>query len=190
MADPHDTTEILAALCRGDAKDLNQLVETVYQELRQLAAGFLARESPGHVLQPTALVHEAFLRLARQEDVSWQGRSHFLAIGAQAMRRILVDQARARLSQKRGGGGRRVSLDEEMVISTERMDDVLVLDELIEKLEELDPIDSKIVELRFFAGMNMQEIAEVVGKPKRTVERKWTAIRAWLRRELSEEQTL
>jgi RNA polymerase sigma factor (TIGR02999 family) len=188
MAHANDTTEILAALCRGEDKDVHRLAEMVYDELRQLAASYLSRENPGHLLQPTALVHEAFLRLARQEDVSWQGRSHFLAIGAQAMRRILVDQARARLSKKRGGGGRRVSLNENMVISTDRMDDVLALDESIQKLESLDPVDARIVELRFFAGMNMDEIAEAVGKPKRTVERKWTAIRAWLRRELSEEQ--
>lgn len=187
-ADPNDTTEMLAAICRGDTKDLNRLAETVYAELHRLAAGYLSRENPGHVLQTTALVHEAYLQLARQKDVSWQGRSHFLAIGAQAMRRILVDHARARLAQKRGAGGRRLSLDEDMVISTERMDDVLALDESIQKLENLDPVDARIVELRFFAGMNMQEIAEVIGKPKRTVERKWTAIRAWLRRELAEEQ--
>jgi RNA polymerase sigma factor (TIGR02999 family) len=180
----------LAALTRGDNRGFRRLAETVYEELRQLAASYLSREHPGHFLQPTALVHEAFLKLARQEDVSWRGRSHFLAISAQAMRRILVDQARARLSKKRGGGGHRVPLQDELVISLERMDDVLDLDESIRKLEALDPIDAKIVELRFFAGMNMDEIAEVIGKPKRTVERKWTAIRAWLRRELSEEQAL
>jgi RNA polymerase sigma factor (TIGR02999 family) len=145
----------------------------------------LASESPGHLLQPTALVHEAFLRMINQDGVDWRGRSHFLAISAQMMRRILVDDARGRLRVKRGGDRTRILLTDETTISPREDADVLAVDEALTNLAELDPEQARIVELRFFAGMTVDEVAAVLGQSKRTVERKWTAIRAWLRRELS-----
>jgi len=182
----NDVTACLAALSQGDKSALDRLVPLVYDELRRQAAGFLRKESPGHSLQPTALVHEVFLKLADQTRVSWKGRSHFFAVGAQAMRRILVDHARKRKRVKRGGGRQRITLDEALVVSPRRDEDVLALEDALVQLAKLDSRQAQIVEMRFFGGLTVQEVAEVLGVSKRTVEAEWTMIRAWLRRELTE----
>ena len=163
-------------------------MEIVYGELHDLARRYLAKEDPHHTLQPTALVHETYLKLVNQRDAQWQGRSHFRAVGAQAMRRILVDHARTKSRLKRGGGRRRVPFDEGLTISTTRAEDVLALDDALMKLADLDADQAKIVEYRYFGGMTVAEIAEVMGTSKRSVERQWTMIRAWLRRELADEE--
>ncbi|HEV3006263.1 MAG TPA: ECF-type sigma factor [Pirellulales bacterium] len=169
---------------------VDDLVPLVYAELRRLAANYLRHEPPGHTLQPTALVHEAFLKLAAQNRVDWQGRTHVLAIGAQAMRRILVDHAKRKGRTKRGGRMRRIALDEANVLSPQRDEDLLTVDEALERLAEVDERQAAIVELRFFGGLSVEEVAETLGLSKRTVEHEWTMIRAWLRRELSEDAPL
>jgi RNA polymerase sigma-70 factor (ECF subfamily) len=165
-------------------RPVDELVPLVYDELRRIAAGYLRGESPGNTLQPTALVHEAFLKLADQHRVDWQGRTHVLAIGAKAMRRILVDHAKCKRRGKRGGGRKRIQLDETTALSVDRDEDLLAVDEALEKLAEIDQRQATIVELRFFGGMTVEEVAETLGLSKRTVESEWTLVRAWLRREL------
>ena len=184
---PAEVANMLCAASSGDGSALKKLIPLVYDELRAIAASYLRREPAEHTLQPTALVNEAYLKLVDQKRVDWRGRAHFIAVGAQAMRRILVDHARARQREKRGGGRRRLPLDEDFQLSTERDEDVIALDEALRKLSQLDERQARIVELRFFGGLTVQEAAEVLGVSKRTVEAEWTMVRAWLRRELSEE---
>jgi len=159
----------------------------VYDEFRALAAHHLAGERKNHTLQPTALVHEAYLRLIDQTRVDWQGRTHFFAIGSQAIRRVLIDHARGKARAKRGGGMARVTLDDAIALAPQRDEDLLALDEALEKLEKLDPRQAKVVEMRFFGGMTVEEVAEALGVSKRTVEGEWTMARAWLLRELTGE---
>jgi RNA polymerase sigma-70 factor, ECF subfamily len=173
----------------GEQAKINGLVPLVYSELRRLAAGYLRSEPAEHTLQPTALVHEAYLKLAAQRHADWQGRTHVLAIGAQAMRRILVDHAKRKRRSKRGGGLRRIALDEAMMISPRRDEDLLAVDEALRKLGKIDERQAVIVELRFFGGLNVQEVADSLGLSKRTVEKEWTMVRAWLRRELSDHES-
>lgn len=182
----NDATAILADITIGNRTKVDRLAEIVYTELHVLAASFLRKENAGHILQPTALVHEAFLRLIDQKRVTWKGRSHFLAIGAQAMRRIIVDNARSDRRLKRGGQRTRIELKDELTISSQKDEDVLAVQAAIEKLGELNRMHARIVEMRFFAGMNVEEVAVELGQSKRAVERLWTGIRAWLRRELTE----
>ncbi len=183
----HDANNLLAAVRDGDRSKMPQLVELVYDDLRRLAHHYMGNENPGHTLQPTALVHEAFLKLIDQTKVDWRGRSHFFAVGAQAMRRILVNHAKGRGRLKRGGGQRQIPLDEALTISLDDDADVIAVDEALEKLAAVDEQQAKIVELRFFGGLTIDETAEALGLSKRTVEREWTACRAWLRRELASE---
>jgi RNA polymerase sigma-70 factor (ECF subfamily) len=183
----NQASEILTAIVAGDDADSHRLLELVYNDLRRLAGRYLQQERVGHTLQATALVNEAYLKLIDQTKADWRGRSHFFAVGAQAMRRVLVNHAKSKKRLKRGGQGRRVPLDEPLAISAERDEDILALDEALEKLAALDPQQAKLVELRFFGGLNVEETAEVLGVSKRTVERQWTACRAWLRRELSDQ---
>ncbi|MBP7937848.1 MAG: sigma-70 family RNA polymerase sigma factor [Phycisphaerae bacterium] len=171
-------------LASGGKPVAEQLFQLLYEPLRQLAARFLSGEEVGHTLTPTALVHEAYLKLVNQSRVDWQGKTHFLAVGAQAMRRILVDHARARGRAKRGGKALRIQLDEHIALSPGRDEDVLALDEALERLAQLDPRQASVVEMRFFGGMSVAEVAVVLAVSKRTVEGEWTAARAWLRREL------
>src|SRR5688572_8749295 len=187
MKDPssQDVTEVLAAWGRGDQQALEQLMPLVYRELRRLAHGRLGRERAGHSLQTTDLVHEAFLRLVDQQEAGWQNRSHFFAVAAQMMRRILVDYARARRYAKRGGGAEQVELDEAMLVSSERAAEVVLLDEALVSLAEIDPRKSRIVELRFFGGLSIEETAEVLEVSPGTVMRDWTLAKAWLQREIS-----
>ena len=181
----HETDELLAAVTEGDSSRLPELVELVYNDLRRLAQHYMQQERVGHTLQPTALVHETFLKLVDQQHVDWRSRSHFFAIGAQAMRRILVNHAKQKGRIKRGGGRLQLSLDEALTISSESDEDVLALDDAIERLSAIDPQQARIVELRFFGGMSVEETAAAMGLSKRTVEREWTGVRAWLRRELT-----
>jgi RNA polymerase sigma-70 factor, ECF subfamily len=181
-----EADDLLAAVTDGDNSRLPQLVELVYNDLRRLAQHYMQQERVGHTLQPTALVHETFLKLVNQQHVDWRSRSHFFAIGAQAMRRILVTHAKHKGRIKRGGGRRQLSLDDALTISSESDEDVLALDHAIEKLAAIDSQQARIVELRFFGGMSVEETAAAMGLSKRTVEREWTGVRAWLRRELAE----
>ena len=188
MASSSETTRILTSVSQGDHSEVDELMAVVYDELRALAERFLKRESRNHTLRPTALVHEAFLKLVRQKDCDWKGRSHFFAVGATMMRRILVDHAKTRGRKKRGGECHRIELKDELTISNRRDADVLAVDEALQELARLNPQQARIVELRFFAGMTVAEMATALGLSKRTVEREWSATRAWLRRELDKEQ--
>lgn len=178
-------TRILAQIASGDPSAPNRLMPLVYDELRVLAQAYLRRESPDHTLQPTALVHEAYLKLVRQEQADWKGRTHFLAVSARAMRQILVDYARNKSRKKRWGGLVRLAVYEGPAISTTRPESVLAIDEALNKLAEKDARKAQIVELRFFGGLDVEEVAQLLGCSRRTVEQEWTFIRAWLRRELS-----
>jgi RNA polymerase sigma factor (TIGR02999 family) len=185
-ADKPDVTQILKRASTGDDSAVNRLMPLVYDELRALAESYLQAERPDHTLQATALVHEAYVRLIRQQDVEWRNRAHFFAVAAQAIRRILVDHARAHQRAKRGGEHQRVLLREDVAVSDESSLDLLALDEAMEKLALLNERQSRIVELRFFGGLTLKEAAEVLDVSPRTVDGDWSMARAWLRRELRE----
>lgn len=178
-------TQLLVAWSNGDEDARDKLMSVVYQELHRLAHNYMRRESPGHTLQTSALVNEAFLRLIDQRDVHWRNRAHFFGIAAQMMRRILVDYARKRNYAKRGGGTPALSLDEALFVSEERSAEVIALHESLETLAEFDARKSQIVELRFFGGLSIEETAEVLNVSPGTVMRDWTLAKAWLRREIS-----
>jgi RNA polymerase sigma-70 factor, ECF subfamily len=182
-------TQIVNAIAAGDRSGADRLFSLLYGALRDLASRYLKGEKPDHTLSPTDLVHEAYMKLVDQTKVEWRGKTHFLAIGAQAMRRILVDHARYKHRAKRGGGRIRIQLNEQVALSPQKDEDLLALDEALVKLAEVDPRQAAIVELRFFGGLNVAEVAEVLGVSKRTVENEWTAVRAWLRRELADPST-
>jgi len=178
-------TQLLEKFEPGDRHAGEQLFADIYTELRALAARYLHRERQNHTLQPTALVHEAYLKLLGQTRVDWRGRAHFFAIASQAMRQILVDHARRRGAAKRGGDRHRISLDDNLVIESHRDVDLLALEDALTKLTKLDARQAQMIELRFFAGLSIAEVAKVMGMSKRSAEREWTMVRAWLRRELS-----
>jgi RNA polymerase sigma factor (TIGR02999 family) len=180
-----DVTRLLVAWREGDAAALEQLVPLVEAELRRLAHGYLRRERPGHVLQTTALVNEAFIRLVSWRDVSWQNRSHFLAMSARMMRQILVDLSRRRPRGADGGVIQFVDVTESQRSSANPLCDVVAIHEALDDLAKRDPRKAQIVELRFFGGLTLDEIAEVVGVAPTTVSREWTKARAWLRREMT-----
>lgn len=181
----HDVTQLLAAVSAGDRQALEKLMPIVYDELRNHAAHLMQRERSGHSLQPTALVNEAFLRLVQQERVQWTGRAHFFAVASKLMRRVLVEHARKRLAEKRGGGADRIALEDGLGLSVGRDADVLAVDAALLRLAEVDPRQAEIVTLRFFGGLSVEEVAVVMNMSKRAVEAEWTMIKAWLRRELS-----
>ncbi|HYY57521.1 MAG TPA: sigma-70 family RNA polymerase sigma factor [Pyrinomonadaceae bacterium] len=181
---PSDITQLLIASSRGDGEALNELLPLVYNELRRLANHYLHRERPDHTLQPTALVHEAYMRLVDQ-DVAWQNRAHFFGIAAEMMRRILIDHARGVRAAKRGSGGIKLSLDEALDLSDEKAGDLLALDEALRELAAVDPLKSRIVELRFFGGLSIEETAEALGIGPATVIRHWRMAKAWLYHEVS-----
>jgi RNA polymerase sigma factor (TIGR02999 family) len=183
---PKQVTELLVAWGHGDQQALEALMPVVYRELRRLAHGHLRGERPGHTLQTTALVHEAYLRLVDQQSASWKNRAQFFAVAAQMMRRVLVDYARARQYAKRGGGAQQVELDEAMVVSRDRAADVVALDEALMRLAEFDLRKSQVVELRFFGGMSIEETAETLGVSPGTVMLDWTLAKAWLQREMAQ----
>ena len=178
-----EVTDLLRQFRAGDAAAAARLVAKVYGELRGVAARALRNERPGHTLQPTALVNEAFLRLIGISGVDWQDRAHFFGIAAKLMRQVLVDYARKHDAAKRGGS--KVTIADEMFVSQNRLEDVIAWDELLHRLEQLDPRQSRIVELRFFAGLSVEEIAEAMGISAATVKREWASAKAWLHRELS-----
>jgi len=178
-------TQLLVSWSDGNEAALNQLTPLVYDELRRLASRYLRNERPDHTLQSTDLVHEAYLRLVDQQNVRWQSRAHFFGIAAQMIRRILVDHARRRQAAKRGAGPVKLALDEAVVASEPRDFDLVALDEALENLAKLDPQQSRVVELRFFAGLSIEETAEVLKISSATVKRDWTTAKAWLFRDLS-----
>jgi RNA polymerase sigma factor (TIGR02999 family) len=178
-----EVTRLLLRWTEGDQNALNDLLPLVYDELRRLARSYLQRERPGHTLQSTGLVNEAYLRLVYQ-NVSWQSRAHFFGIAAQMMRRILVDHARARDAAKRGAGDFKVTLDEDIAVSGARDVDVIALDIALDNLAKLDPQQGRIVELRFFAGLSIGETSEVLSISPATVKRDWAMAKAWLAREM------
>ena len=181
----HEVTRILSALDQGDPAAADRLLPLVYEELRKLAAHQLAHEQPGQTLQPTALVHEAYLRLVGAEQAQrWDHRGHFFAAAAEAMRRLLIDNARRRKSEKRGGGWQRIDVvDVELAVDS-TTDDLLAVDEAMTKLATHDPLIARLVELRFFAGLTLAQAAAALDISLRTANRHWTYARAWLRREL------
>jgi RNA polymerase sigma factor (TIGR02999 family) len=178
-------TELLVAWSGGDQDALDRLMPLVYDELHRQAARFLSRERSGHTLQPTALVNEVYLRLVDQRQMKWQNRAQFFGIAAQMMRRILVSHARARDARKRGGGEHRLTLNEEVAIFPQRDINLLALDDALTELEAIDPEKSRMVELRFFSGLSIEETAEVLGLSPRTVDRQWQTAKAWLHREIA-----
>lgn len=177
-------TVLLGRLQQGDRTMLTALIEAVYPELRRMARGLLRHERPGHVLQPTALVNEAYLRLVGHDHHNWQNRSHFFGAAAQLMRRILVDHARASQADKRGGDRVVVSMDGVRLASEAPSVDLIALDEALTDLEQVSPRQARIVELRYFGGLTVPETAEALGMNARTVDRDWSAARVWLRRRL------
>jgi RNA polymerase sigma factor (TIGR02999 family) len=184
-ASPKEITRLLVAWGDGDESALEGLTPLVYEELRRLAHHYMGRERPGHTLQTTALVNEAYVRLIDWKNVHWQSRAHFFGVAAQLMRRILVDFARARGYAKRGGGAPAVTLDEAAFVSSDKGADIVALDEALVSLAELDARQSRVVELRFFGGLSVEETAEVLKVSPGTVRRDWSLARAWLHRELS-----
>jgi RNA polymerase sigma factor (TIGR02999 family) len=179
-ASPNEVTHLLLAWSTGDRAALDKLVPLVHDELHRLAHHYMRQERTGHTLQTTALVNEAYVRLIDQRAVHWQNRAHFFAIAAQAMRRILVDYARARRYAKRGGEARQVTLDESAIVSRQRGTELVALDEALTDLAARDSRKSQIVELRFFGGLNIEETAEVMGLSASTVQREWRSAKAWL----------
>lgn len=185
MASSEDITRMLGELRAGRRDVESRLIEAVYPELRRIAGRYMRAERPGHTLQATALVNEAWMQLVGNARVDWQNRAHFFAVAAQLMRRILVDHARQRKAQKRDGGRQRVELSDTLAISDHRLDEILLVDAALTRLAQWDPRQSKIVELRFFSGLTEEETAEILGVSPRTVKRDWRMARAWLHGELN-----
>jgi RNA polymerase sigma factor (TIGR02999 family) len=183
---PENVTQLLIALNNGDREALDRLLPVVYDELRRLADRYLRRERSDHTLQATALVHEAYLKLVDQ-NVPWQNRAHFFGVAAEMMRRILIDHARSHHAAKRGGGGIKLALDDVIDLSDERATDLIALDEALTELAKIDPEKSKIVELRYFAGLSIEETAAVLGVGTATVIRHWRMAKAWLYKQVSRE---
>ncbi len=182
-----DVTQLLVAWNQGNQDALENLLPVVYDELRKLARSYLRRERVNHTLQSTALVHEAYLRLIDQKQVNWQNRAHFFGIAAQMMRRILVNHAVAKQTEKRGGEIQKLSLDDAVSFAQEREVDLIALDDALKALETLDPQQSRIVELRFFGGLSIEETAEVLTISPATVKREWATAKLWLHRQISRE---
>lgn len=182
---PSDVTQLLLAWRGGDPSAAERLLPTIYDELRRQAARAMRHEPSENTLQPTALVHEAYLRLVDQRRVEWKNRAHFFGVAAQLMRRILVDHARARHAKKRGGGMQRLTLSDVDGAASENAIDVLALHEALDALAALDPLQARLVELRYFSGLNIEETAAALDVSPATVKREWAVARAWLRRELS-----
>lgn len=185
---PDHVTQLLIACSDGNPDAFNQLFPLVYEELRRLAHHYMTQERPGHTLQTTAVVHEAYLRLIDQKHVQWHNRAHFFAIASQMMRRILITHAQSHAYAKRGGGALKVSLDEAAILSPERATELIALDEALKSLTAIDSRRSQVVELRFFGGLDNEEIAEVLKISPNTVTRDWNVAKAWLYREMNKEQ--
>lgn len=184
-AHPGEVTQLLTRLRQGDKAAEEKLVPLIYGELRRLAGNYFRGERPGHTLQPTALVHEAYLRLSELKEIDWQNSGHFFAIAAQMMRRILIDQARSHRSDKRGGGWYAVELETVSIGSTQPFDHLLALDEALERLSRMDHRQAQVVELKFFGGLTEEQAAIALGISTRTVKRDWRLAKAWLHQELN-----
>jgi len=180
-----DVTQLLVHWGKGDKQALDRLMPLVYDELHRMASRYLRRERQGHTLQTTALINEAYLRIVDQDRVNWQNRAHFFGVAAQMMRRILVDHARSHLYAKRGGGAQKLTLDEAIATPQERDLDLVALDDALTALAEIDPQQSRIIELRFFGGLTIEETAEVLNISPATVKRDWNMAKAWLYGEIS-----
>lgn len=183
---PQEVTQLLADWARGDKSAFDKLLPLVHDELRRIARRQMSHENPGHTLQATALVNEAYLKLAGHEGFEWHNRAHFYAVCAQVMRHILIDHARAHARDKRGGGAIQVSLDQATVIADEKADEYLALDGALRFLESVDPQKGRIVELRYFGGLTVEETAEVLDISPRTVRREWRRSKAWLYKMITE----
>ena len=181
---PEQISQLLVAWSNGDQAAADQLMPLVYDQLRQMAKRYMAGQPPGHTLQTTALIHEAYLKLVGREDKHWKNRAHFFGVAARAMRHILVDYARARHAAKRGGEARAVSLDEAELVTNHQAGELVALDDALNKLAELAPRQSRVVELRYFGGLSVEEAAEVLRVSPETVTRDWRMAKAWLIREL------
>ena len=186
---PHEVTQLLIDWSSGNQAALDRLIPMVDRELHRLAHHYMRRENAGHTLQTTALVNEVYLKLIDQKNVHWKDRAHFFALSAQLMRRILVDHARNRQYAKRGGGAQRITFDEALVVSSERGADLVALDEALSKLTSIDPRKGKVVELRFFGGLSVEETAEALQISAVTVMREWSMAKAWLYNSLSNDST-
>jgi RNA polymerase sigma-70 factor (ECF subfamily) len=184
----HEVTQLLVDWGNGDPAALDRLMPLVYGELRQMARRYMSRQNPGHTLQTTALINEAFVKLVGQPDKHFQNRAHFFGVAAQAMRSILVDYARSKQYAKRGGDAPRVSLDEALTVSEERAAEVVALDDALKELAKMDERKCRVVELRYFGGLSVEEAAEVLKVSTVTVMRDWSMAKAWLHRELSNEK--
>lgn len=184
-APPNDITKLLVDWGKGSKLALDGLMPLVYDELHRIASRYLRRERQGHTLQTTALINEAYLRIVDQNRVNWQSRAHFFGVAAQMMRRILVDHARSHLYAKRGGGAQKLTLDEAIATPQERDLDLVALDDALTTLAQIDPQQSRIIELRFFGGLTIEETAEVLGISPATVKRDWNMAKAWLFGEIS-----
>jgi RNA polymerase sigma-70 factor, ECF subfamily len=184
-ADTHDVTQLLLQVSGGDRAAVDALLPLIYQELRRLAGGYMKNERVGHTLEATGLVHEAYMKLIDQTRVEWRNRAHFFGVAAQVMRRILVDYARGHQASKRGGSAEKVELQEGLAASTGRSSELIAVDDALEELQKRDPEKSRIVELRFFAGLSIEETAEVMGMSTATVNRHWRLAKAWLYGELN-----
>lgn len=185
MSDRRNVTQLLIEYGNGKKESLDEMLPLVYDELHLLAERYLRRERPNHTLQPTALINEAYLRLIDQHRVDWRNRSQFIGVAAQMMRRILVNHAELYLASKRGGGVQKITLDESLIFFEKQNLDILDLNEALKKLAERDEQKCKIVEMRFFGGLTIEETAEALGKSHATIEREWAFAKAWLYRELS-----
>ncbi len=185
QASTHQVTQLLIDWSNGDKTALDKLMPLIDEELHRLAHRYMSHERPGHTLQTTALVNEAYVRLVNRKNVHWQNRTHFFAIAAQLMRSILVDHARSHAYAKRGGGAPMVTLDESLVVSRERAAEVVALDEVLKELEKFDSQQSRIVELRFFGGLTIEDTAEVLNLSPATIKREWSTAKAWLYHELA-----
>lgn len=182
-------SELLLNWGHGDQNAREELIPLVYAELRRIARRYLWQERPDHTLQSGALVHEAYLRMLREKPHEWQNRAHFFGVAAQLMRHILVDHARGRLAAKRGAGAPRLALDPQMALSQKREFDLVVLDDALTRLATMDPQQSRMIELRFFGGLSIEETAIVPGISPATVKREWTTARAWLQREMKQKES-
>ena len=186
MSDPHtQVTELLLAWSNGDQSAFDKHMPLIDEELHRLAHRYMSRERAGHTLQTTALINEAFLHLVNRKNLQWQNRAHFFGLAAQVMRTILVDHARSHASVKRGGGNRNLELDEALVVSQQKAAEVVALDEALKQLALIDPRQSRIVELRFFGGLTVEEAAEVLHVSPVTIKREWSTAKAWLYHELA-----
>ena len=183
----HEVTQLLIDRGNGDQDALDRLMPLVYQELRQMAHSYMSRQNPGHTLQTSGLINEAFIKMVGNQDKQFQNRSHFFGVAAQAMRSILVDYARSKQFAKRGGGAHKVSLDEALAVSEERASEIVALDDALNELGEVDPRKCKVVELRYFGGLSVEETAEVLQVSPITVTRDWSMAKAWLYRALNNE---